>query len=240
MKTTTKFLFSLLLLGITFSSCKEQNKKNEKTKVNQSTKSKDFNRASEMNPFQVIPRDFRNTDEAQKYSDNLLVVVKDSYFEYVKNNSGKVIDTVINLKISVPNDKYRLRSAFNLFKIQTGTTKAIAVHITDKTIDKACGAGVAKLLDLKIPINEILGHSASGKKLQLNMGDQLMVGVINESIPDFTQSGPYILARLENDFRGPYNFFCKDFPNRKKDSIDGTLAYFQPKEGGGGVIIEGP
>lgn len=237
-----------LLFAVTFISCKEKNNNDNEDKEGKEGKetiaSKERlknNKSVIFNPFLIKPRDFENSNEAGKYKDNLLVKKKESYYEFVKNPStGKVIDTVIHIKISVPNENYRLKGVYNVFKRQTANIKAIAVHISDETTNPTCGVGTSKLLDLAIPIRYIEGHHLSRKKLTINKGDILRIGIINDYTPDFSQSRASILNQLEIDLLNNEPSNCRVFKKRKDKLPEGMLAIIRPRESGGGVIVEGP
>ncbi|QNM86294.1 hypothetical protein H9W90_04005 [Polaribacter pectinis] len=256
-----KIILIILCIGLVLTSCKDKKSKNEKE--NESNEKKYELKTQKLSMLSKI--DTISVIQASKYKRNLEVIqdrlsnnTRESYFNYRTNSNGiKIIDT-IKIKIAVSNKNFEFKSVTNLMKINNRGLKAIAIHISDSTTNKSCNKPKTHILEISIPIDQIQPHIINNDELVLSKGDKLNVIVLNDDIKSFSSYSSDVFIELENYIlkMGGMIYGCNDFSamterlkvllKEQKESPfyeeynEMVKILLKPKEGGGGVIIEGP
>jgi hypothetical protein len=185
--------------------------------------SKDLQRFAEKRSKKPRPITQR---ERQKYRHNL-DISKDTASYY------NIEDAVVNVVVPVPNESFEYFGSYN---VSSGSRKAILFIINNKNRDTVCGKDMNYLLEKPIGISSV-GRTTLWRKLKMRKGEKLLVFTYSDHYEDFKDKIKEIRKSYEKYVRdGDISFDCGQLPFFKDFDPENK----QPKESGGGVIVEGP
>lgn len=213
--------FILLLSFSIITCCKNGTENNSKNKKNYNSLN---NEKSNLYPAQTTNE--ISPEEKDAY-DFLLQIKKGKGFSYFTDNGTGRKDS-LRLKIPVANKNYKFINAYNVFNNNNIPHKTIVVHITDSTERISCGDTITHILDVKLSARDI-----HGANLDVEKNDKLSIFVINDTFSSFNQNRSNYISEIKK-------YLPINITNCNQITFPFNKDIFEPKESGGGVIVNGP